>query len=88
MNVDGNIGIYDGVIRIICGDNAKTIFLTAMGTDDDQYITLDDCLKLIGRKENGDVCVVIFDNALHGEIYQFGNYGEFWTEYGNTQGYA
>lgn len=86
MSVDGSTKIYDGIIRIICGDSAKTIYLTAMGTENDRFITLNDCLSLIDYK--GGVCIVIFDEPLHGEIYQYGNYGEYWTTYGTTQGYA
>ena len=86
MRVDGSKKIYDGIIRIICGDSAKTIMLTAEGTEEDSFISLNDCLSLIDYEEG--VCIVIVDDALSGEIYQYGNYGPFWTTYGTTQGYA
>lgn len=88
MKVDGNTGIYDGIIRIICKNKAKTIYLTAMGEDDDEYISLNDCLKLIEYYGGYGMCIVIFDDRTSGKIYQYGNYGEYWTEYGTTQGYA
>ena len=87
MKVDGSTGIYDGYVRIICGEKAKTICLTAQGTDDDRIITLDECLELIGY-DGTDMCIVIFDDWTHGEIYQYGNYGAYWTTYGTTQGFA
>ena len=87
MKVDGNTGIYDGIIRIICGDKGKTIILNAFGDDNDKFITLDDCLKLIEYDAN-DICIVIFDDWTQGKIYQYGNYGKYWTEYGETRGFA
>ena len=87
MAVSGNTHMYDGFIRILWGDKGKTICLTAMGTDADKAISLDDCLNIIGYDGDGTV-FVIFDNAMHGEMYCYGNYGKFWTEYGTTQGYA
>ena len=88
MKVDGSTGIYDGVIRIITENKAKTIYLTAQGTDEDEFITLDDCLKLIGYNGEG-TCMVIFDDLTHGEIYMYGNYSEkCWTDYGTTRGFA
>lgn len=87
MKVDGNTGIYAGIIRIINENKAKTIFLSANGTEKDKLITLDDCLELIGYDGCG-ICIVIFDEWTRGEIYQYGNYGEFWTKYGTTHGFA
>ena len=74
MKVDGNTGIYDGIIRIICGNKGKTIYLTAWGDENDEFITLDDCLKLIEYDDG--VCIVMFDDWTSGKIYQYGNYGE------------
>lgn len=89
MKVDGKTGIYDGVIHIFNHNRAKEIFLTAEGTDEDKFITLDDCLELIEHTDQDGVCYVIFDTALHGEMYQYGNYSDkCWSKYGTTQGYA
>ena len=88
MKIDGNTGIYDGVIHIFNNNKAKTIFLTAEGTENDKFITLDDCLKFIEHTKKDGVCYVLFDDVTHGTIYQYGNYGEYWTNYGTTQGYA
>ena len=85
------IGIYDGLLTIICADRenirAKRLYLTAMGTPDDKFISLNDCLNLIEFDGKG-IVTVIREGALHGEIYQYGNYGNFWVQHGTTNGYA
>lgn len=89
MKVDGKTGIYDGIVRIFNDSKVKVIFLTANGTSEDEFITLDDCLELIGHTSQDGVCYVIFDTAFQGEIYQYGNYSDKgWSTYGTTQGYA
>lgn len=89
--VDGNkIGTWDGFITIFSGydDNAKikNFCHTANGTEDDTYITLEDCRKMIGDTE--EPVTVIFNDFTHGEIYNFGNYGKKWCQIGITQGFA
>jgi hypothetical protein len=89
--VDGNqIGLYDGIVTIFCGydSNAKIkrFMLTAFGTDDDKYITLNDCRKMIGEPDCA--VTVIFEDYLLGEIYNYGNYGKKWWQVGDTCGFA
>ena len=85
--VDGNIvGTYDGVIRIIHGNKGKTIYLSAMGYENDEFISLNDCLKKIGYEKG--VCVVVLDDFQEGFVYIYGNYGNEWYEYGKTEGCA
>lgn len=89
MKVDGKTGIYDGVIHIFNDNKAKVIYLAPKGTGEDEFITLDDCLELIGHTDQDGVCYVIFDSLLHGEIYQYNNYSDkSWNTYRRTQGYA
>lgn len=86
------VGLYDGIIRIIWKDKAKTIFLVANGDDDDRFISLNDCLKEIGydkkSHKEGGVVIVIMDESLSGKAYIYGQYGNNWTEYGETRGYC
>lgn len=87
---------YDGVIRIVWGKKAKTLILSAQGVPEDKYISLNDCLKKIGyigfkeclKKKISTTVLVFFETFTSGEIYAFGQYGGFWTEYGNTRGFA
>ena len=93
MLVDGKTTVlFDGFIRIhqsgIGVDKAKTVILTADGTDEDKAISLDDCLELIEYDGNG-VVYVTFDTAMSGKIYQYGNVPDkCWYEYGQTMGFA
>ncbi len=87
--VDGNIvGAYDGVVRIICGDKAKTIYLSSIGLNS-RFVNLNDCLKEIKYKGVG-VVVVIIDEHLRGDVYMYNNYGNggTWYKYGKTEGIA
>ena len=85
--VDGNkTSIYDGIITIFSGEKIKRVILTADGTKDDKVLTLEDCRKIIG--DTKEPVTVIFDDAMHGEIYNYGNYGAKWHEIGKTIGYA
>ena len=89
MKVDGNnTGIWDGFCYIIWGDKGKTICKVASGDETDTFLSLNDCLKEIGYNGYG-VCIVIFEMALSGQVYQYGNYGDgCWYEHGKTQGFA
>lgn len=90
--VDGNeVGTWDGFITIFCGtdENARIIrFIhTANGDDNDKFITLEDCRKMIGGNKYNSV-TVIFEDWTHGEIYNYGNYGKCWVKTGETIGFA
>lgn len=92
MEVDGNeVGVWDGIITIFSGygENAKIkrFIHTADGTENDTFITLEDCRKMIG--ETSGTVTVIFDDWTHGEIYVYGMYTNIaWIKYGTTQGFA
>lgn len=90
--INGNkVGADDGILTIIYADReiakAKQITLVPIGTPEDKFISLNDCLNLIEFDGEG-IVTVIRECALHGEIYQYGNYGDFWVEHGTTKGYA
>ena len=87
--VNGNeVGTCDSVVRIICNDTGKTIYKIAMGDDTDEFLSLNDCLKLINY-DGKSTCIVIIDDSLNGIVYQYNNYGNNkWYAYGKTNGYA
>lgn len=88
MKVDGNeVGTYDGFVYIISEYKYKKIIIVADGTEDDRFLSLNDCLKEIDYDGFG-VVLVILEDALRGKIYQYGNYGAEWYEHGETRGYA
>ena len=87
--IDGNtVGTWDGIAYIIWGDKGKTVYINAMGDDNDKFFTLNDCLAEIGYNGDGSVLVVLED-PLNGKVYRYGNYAEkAWCEVGTTCGFA
>ncbi|MCM1233031.1 MAG: hypothetical protein NC489_23145 [Ruminococcus flavefaciens] len=96
--IDGDkIGLYDGIITIICDDaregrtpRVKKLYQTSDGTPDEPFTftSLNDCLKIIEFDGEG-VVMVIFEEGLKGEIYEYGNYTpKCWVKHGTTKGYA
>ena len=45
-------------------------------------------LKEIAEQMNSPMITVFVESPLHGEIYQYGNYGDEWWQIGETGGYA
>ena len=79
-------GHGDGFIRIQCGDRAKTLVLNA---EDDEYVTLNQCLEIIGWKKGEPPVIVIFDDLFYGVIYRYGfTTRPRWEKYGETKGFA
>lgn len=90
--VDGNeVGTWDGFIYIIWGDKAKTICHTANGDESDIFISLNDCLNLIGFDDKSEWLnlIVILEDFTRGTVYRYNNYGDkYWYECGYTDGFA
>lgn len=92
MEVDGNkIGTYDGIVTICkgYGEAAKIVrfMLTANGDENDRFVSLNDCLEMMGGASDGSVTVIIED-VFDGKIFCYGNHGDYWEEVGTTNGYA
>ena len=93
VKVDGNgIGTWDGFIYIIWGDKARTICHTANGDENDTFISLNDCLEIIGYKNGEEILdnvLVILEDFTRGKVYRYNNYGDNgWYECGYTYGFA
>ena len=85
------VAFDDGIVYVICEDkvpftgnqklHGEAIYLDG---EYDDPITLEDIAKA-----HPDVRKVIFDSALKGKVYSYGNHekGE-WEECGETRGYA
>ena len=88
--VDGKTtGTYDGICYIISGNKGKTIYVTAMGDENDKFVSLDDCRLAIGCGDDDDTVIVIIEDALDGYVYRYNNYGDkSWYRCGETRGYA
>ena len=53
------------------------------------YLTLNEISEQFPNKVIGcKIITVITDEPLRGEIFQYGNHGEFWEKIGEHQGYA
>lgn len=58
-------------------------------TKRDDFLTLDCIRKQVEWKfARHNTILVIAESYLHGEIYRYGNYGDFWVKIGGTRGYA
>lgn len=91
MIVDGNeYGCWDGIVKIIYEDKCRTVIMVSQGEEDDEFLSLNDCLKLIGYKTEMGIVLVIIEDYLSGKIFQYGNnVGEpVWMEHGHTKGFA
>ena len=57
--------------------------------DDDKSITLQD-IEDRAKKEFKHVVLitVLAESPLSGAVYQYGNYGDYWTKIGDLIGYA
>ena len=91
MRVDGNeVGTWEAIITVFAGYDEtakiKRFVHAANGTDDDKFITLEDCRKMIGKVEKP--IHVIIDDWLSGEMYTYGNHGDYWEKVGTTEGYV
>lgn len=55
-----------------------------------EYLTLDDIAEQITKLIGGRTTIIVWvESALHGEIYQWGNYSDqAWYKHGDTKGYA
>ena len=89
--VDGNkTGTWDGFVYIICEDKGKTVCVTAMGDENDEFVCLNDCLTLIDYNEETDASlIVIIEDWTSGKVYRYNNYNDkSWYEVGATEGFA
>ncbi|MBQ2898010.1 MAG: hypothetical protein IJE46_06815 [Clostridia bacterium] len=83
MQVDEKLKLNGGIIKIIAGNSAKTLY--------GEYRTLKECLelgKVISDKPISNV-VVMHEEANKGNVYQFGGHGcAFWEHIGTLKGFA
>lgn len=81
-----SIGSADS-IKIIFGGKCIESYL---GNERSLNFTFSEVMKI--ALENGyereDTILLIAESPLSGDIYQYGNYGEYWVEHGSTRGYA
>lgn len=83
MKIDEKLKLNGGIIKIIAGDSAKTLY--------GEYRTLKECLelgKVISDKPISNV-VVMHKEAFKGNVYEFGGHGgAYWEHIGTTKGFA
>ncbi|PAD38651.1 hypothetical protein CHH53_10390 [Terribacillus sp. 7520-G] len=54
-----------------------------------EFITLNEIKQYLeSYRLNEEVIYVWYETPLTGFIYQYGNYGEYWTKHGETRGFA
>jgi len=79
----GGVGVYIGLMTNLTKVN---VTWTPLGDQPGfSKITLDEIADQVGRQ---GVIHVIEDNPLNGNIYTYGNHGDFWEKTGELIGYA
>ena len=53
-----------------------------------ETLTLDEIKEQIISKNEMRMITIFISSPLHGEILQYGNYGDSWYQIGETRGYA
>lgn len=53
-----------------------------------ETLTLDEIKEQILAKYDIEMITIFINSPLHGEILQYGNYGDSWYQIGETCGYA
>jgi len=53
-----------------------------------ERLTLKEISDQINKRYPNHIITVFVDGPLKGRIYQYGNYGDYWIDYGETIGYA
>jgi hypothetical protein len=97
---DDEVIFYDGILYIICCDKEThidgcalqpaeySVKAVCLAAEYDEPWTLADIARIYPK-----VCKVIYDDALKGAVYSYGNHGheknaEKWEKVGETVGYA
>lgn len=85
INLNDKIG-YADVIKIIFKEKCVDKYL---GNERCIDFTFQEVMEL--AKTNGwqdGTIMLIAESPLKGKVYQYGNYGDYWVEHGETRGYA
>ena len=85
IKLEDEIGYADG-IKIIFADKCVNVFLDNERCADYTFGEVMKVAKRSGWKDG--TILLIAESPLSGKIYQYGNYGDFWVEWGTTKGYA
>lgn len=83
----------DSIVSIFWEDESenpdKVGVLKGVKTIPDGDMSLADCYCLaVGNGYKTGVITVIIQWPLRGDVYLFGNHGEYWEKVGKTDGYA
>ena len=77
---------YADLLKIIFDDKCITKYLT-----DESVLNIKFSEVLQIAHENAyseGVITLIAESPLAGKVYEYGNYGSFWVDHGETRGYA
>lgn len=91
VSEDTELILY-GFITVFYDDNDGNVIGKQFCDDGEKNYTLRDCYNI--AVENGfdvtthnTICVMA-EGMLHGDIYRYGNHGDFWERVGETVGLA
>lgn len=84
-------GVYIGGVTALKAVTGELIWRkTGEGEYSTEYLTLGEIYEQLERMYGPHVIITVFtETALHGNVYQCGNYERgLWVRHGNTDGYA
>lgn len=85
IKIEDGIGHADE-FKIIFADKCINVHLGDERRLDYTFEDVMDEAKRNGWKSG--TILLIAESPLSGKIYEYGNYGDFWVEYGTTKGYT
>ena len=88
--IDGDSIIFGGMTIIdIFWKEDNSNYYERIYVQDEDSLTLKDCYNLAVK--NGftkGIITVLAERPLSGDVYRYGNYGDYWTRIGRLAGYA
>lgn len=91
-----HVSTVGDIVRITWEKSGSEILseceITGIRVFPDNDMCLDDCMKIALKhgydRKNDGTLVVIAETPLSGEVFRYGNHGDYWEAIGTVCGYA
>ena len=88
MDTVGSAAVYIGSMACLQPVKVKTRVVGECGDTAIEELTLKEIADQVLKEHGFHIITVITDGPLDGEIYEYGNYGDYWIKKGEHMGYA